>query len=623
MRVSDILRISALAVGLGLFGCAQSGDVTAAPEPTRILLWGDTHLHTSNSSDAFATGNRGLGPEAALRFARGEEVVSTSGQKARLDRPLDFLLITDHAEGLGLSRAILEGHPELIADPQVAKWREMMRAGPRESGLATRQMIAAFSNGTIPPVMRDPEILGPIMRKVWADHIAIVEEFNEPGTFTAFVGYEYSSIPNGDNLHRNVIFRDGAERALQTLPFSSYISQNPADLWAALAAYEQKTGGRAMSIPHNSNLSNGRMFAPRNFDGSDLDAAAAALRRRWEPVVEITQIKGDSESHPGLSPDDPFADYGDAGWDLGNLPLSGAKTPDMLPGDYVREALKTGLAVQAATGVNPFALGFIGSTDAHTGLATADSHNYFSKHANAEPRPGRFSIPASPRIPGLGQRFGWQYLASGYAGVWAEANTREAIFDAIERRETYATTGPRISLRVFAGELHGVSPDEANWIAKAYSNGAPMGGEIEVETPPTLLIEALQDPIGAGLDRLQVIKGWRDADGALRERVFDVAASEGRTPDENWSVPRLKSTVNAADASFDCSQGAERLAVRWTDPEYEAGQNPFYYVRVLEVPTPRWSTYDASRYGIPLPEGAPADIQERAYGSPIWVRSKG
>ena len=582
-------------------------------------MWGDTHLHTSNSSDAFATGNRELGPDIALRFARGETVTSSTGQTVQLKRPLDFLMVSDHAEGLGLSRAILDGQPDLVADPQVAEWRKMMQSGPQGSGLATRQMIAAFGNGTMPAVMRDPKILGPLTRTVWSDHIDTVEAFNDPGTFVALAGYEYSSLPGGDNLHRNVIFRDGPERTKQVLPFSSYQSQDPADLWRALARYEEKTGGRALSIPHNSNLSNGRMFAPTDYRGVPLTEETAALRARWEPVVEITQIKGDSESHPRLSPDDDLADYGDAGWDLGNLTLTAAKTDAMLQGDYVREALKTGLDVEAELGVNPFQLGFIGSTDAHTALSTADADPYFSKHANAEPRPGRLIIPASPAREGVGQRFGWQYLASGYAAVWAHEHSRAGVFDAIARRETYATTGPRITLRVFLGALDGVQPGGDGWVEAGYADGVPMGGTWTGTGAPVVVADARKDPDGAGLDRLQVVKGWIGEDGQTRERVFDVAASNGRSPDANWRVALLPSTVDADDASYDRMSGADRLSVNWTDPTFREGELAFYYVRVVQVPTPRWSTFDRMRFGVELPEGTPVDVRDRAYSSPIWV----
>lgn len=611
-------------------GAAADTAMSPAPQDTAgaapsesagypdTVYWGDTHLHTSDSADAFAFGAR-IGPEEALRFARGEAVTSTSGIEAQLSRPLDFLVIADHAEGLGVSREIFEGNEALMADPTLARWSAMMREGGAQAAQATGELIDGHAAGTNPEILYDRSIMGPIFQSVWRARGDIIDRYNEPGTFTAFVGYEYTSTPGGDNLHRVVVFRDGPEITNMVLPFSSAVSENPEDLWAALEQYEANTGGQVLAIPHNSNLSNGRMFALADFEGNALDAAYATKRARWEPIVEVTQIKGDSEAHPFLSPNDEFAPYGDEGWDAGNLNLSAPKTPDMLAADYVREALKRGLAVEAETGVNPFKLGMIGSTDSHTALATADSDNYFGKHTGVEPGPARASTG-----DGLGARnarIGWQYLASGYAAVWAEDNTREALFDAMMRKEVYATTGPRIQLRFFGG--CGFTTDDAiaeDMAARGYAKGVPMGSDVAAcgDEAPSFLVHALMDPEGANLDRVQIVKGWIDAEGQTHERVYDVAWSDDREPGADGTLPPVGMTVDLTVPSYENSIGAPQLEAAWTDPDFDPAQGAFYYARVIEIPTPRWTAYDAVRYGAEMPDAAELITQERAYSSPIW-----
>lgn len=601
---------------------------TTKPSPTadvsRIntgqLFWGDTHLHTTNSADAFAFGAR-LTPEDALRFARGEKVTSTTGIPAQLTRPLDFLMIADHGEGLGMSRQIMEGNPALMSDPTVARWSKLMQEGGASSTQAATELIARFSAGKLPPVLQDRKILGPIFRAVWQDHNETVDRYNEPGKFTAFIGYEYTALDIGDNLHRVVMFRDGAEKANQVLPFPATVSINPEDLWNALAAYEEKTGGQVLAIPHNSNLSNGQMFAFSDIEGNPIDADYAAKSARWEPVVEVTQIKGDSESHPFLSPNDEFAGYGDTGWDRGNLNMSGLKTNDMLGGDYVREALKRGLALEASTGINPFKYGMIGSTDSHTALATADEDNFFGKHSDGEPAPTRAS-----KGDGISEisRVGWHYLAGGYAAVWAASNTREDIFDAIMRKEVYASTGPRIALRMFGGwDFTDDDVNVGNLAEIGYNKGVPMGGDFTSAkrgNTPKLLINALKDPIGANLDRVQVIKGWRASDGSLKEKVYDVVWSDGRKMDSAGKLFPVGNTVDLAGPGYTNSIGAPELRTVWTDPDFDPVVPAFYYTRVIEIPTPRWNAYDAVRYDAKMPTDATMITQERAYSSPIWYR---
>ncbi|MEM9494901.1 MAG: DUF3604 domain-containing protein [Pseudomonadota bacterium] len=596
----------------------NAAPAAATDYPTEVF-WGDTHLHTSDSPDAFAFGAR-LGPEDALKFARGEKVTSTTGIETQLERPLDFLVIADHAVGLGLSSEIYRGNKILTQNAQIKRWHEMMQAGGEQSQQAARELINGHTAGTNPKIMYDPKVMAPIMRNVWQARGDVVERYNRPGEFTAFIGYEFTPTPGGDNLHRVVVFRDGADKTNQILPFSSAMSEDPEDLWNALAAYEKNLGGKALAIPHNSNLSNGRMFAFSDFEGAPIDRDYAELRARWEPLVEVTQIKGDSESHPFLSPNDEFAAYGDDGWDRGNLNYAAKKTNDMLPGDYVREALKSGLKIEQTTGVNPYKLGMIGSTDSHTGLATADSDNFFGKHSNVEPGPERAS-KRDPLAGGL-YRIGWNYLASGYAAVWAKENTREAIFDAMMRKEVYATTGPRIKLRFFGGwdfTKGDAAPDKI--AAAGYERGVPMGGDLTAASDasaPSFLVGALMDPEGANLDRVQIVKGWLNSDGELEERVYDVAWSDEREIGADGKLPPVGDTVDLAEPSFKNTIGAPALQKAWTDPDFDPAHAAFYYVRVIEIPTPRWTAYDAARYGAEIPEGAKLKTQERAYSSPIW-----
>ncbi|MFA9199896.1 MAG: DUF3604 domain-containing protein [Cypionkella sp.] len=599
-----------------------AGTVPVAAYPERVL-WGDTHLHTDNSIDAFGFGVR-LGPEQALRFARGEKVTATTGMPAQLERPLDFLVIADHSDGLGATRRLYDAPRLLIRDATLRRWHDMMHESPRQSQRAMAELITAASNGTLPPAMRDPEAQAEATEEIWGRHLDTIDRFNQPGKFTALAGFEYTLQPDGNTLHRVVIFRDGSARTRQVRPYPG-IGGRIDGLWDYMAAYEQRTGGRVLAIPHNSNLSNGLMFELTMPGGGPMTADYARKRARWEPVVEATQIKGDSEAHKFLSPNDEFASFGVAGWELGNLPLTRRSTPDMFGGSYVREALKRGLTIEARTGVNPYRFGLIGATDSHTALATGDEDNFFGKHTGNEPQARR---AASPQNLGTAQgRFGWNYLAGGYAGVWARANTRAEIFDALMRREVYATTGPRMTLRMFGGfDFAQGDFDGQGWVAAGYRRGVPMGGELaDGGKAPVFMVEALKDPQGANLDRVQMVKGWIDAAGVAREKVYDLAWSDpAKRRMAGGKVPAVGDTVDRARASYTNTIGARQLRALWRDPDYRPGQNAFYYVRVMEIPTPRWILFDALRFKIKLPPAALAEAvaQERAYSSPIWLVSK-
>ena len=585
------------------------------------VYWGDTHLHTVNSADAIFNGVR-LTAEDAFRFARGDRVKSTSGVDAQLARPLDFLLVSDHVELMGIGAQIAAGIPEMLADPVTKRWHEMLNSNATDSVQAAREVVSSYIGKTLPEPMRNPETVSRLLKSTWSQYLETTERYNQPGKFTTLIGYEYSSTPKGDNLHRIVMFRDGLDVFGDTLPFSSNESPDPEDLWAYLAAYEERTGGKALAIPHNSNVSNGLMFATTNYEGDPLTKDYAERRQRWEPIVEATQIKGDSESHPILSPDDEFAAFGDTGWDIGNLANSSPKTPDMLPGDYLRGALKRGLELEAELGVNPFQFGMIGATDSHTALATGDEDNFFGKYSNDEPGTERVNVADGPAGPG---RVGWQYLAGGYAGVWAPANTRKALFDSMARREVYATTGPRMTVRMFAGWDIAKSDIVAD-PCSLYDRAVPMGGNISGSNgqPPRFLVTALKDPEGANLDRAQIVKGWRDSNGELQERVYNIAWSDAdsRKISANGKLPAVGNTVNIATASYENSIGAAQLQTVWTDPDFDPTESGFYYVRVLAIPTPRWPVFDALRYGTSLTDTVELTSQERAYGSPIWYSPK-
>ncbi|MHC5109790.1 MAG: DUF3604 domain-containing protein [Planctomycetota bacterium] len=590
--------------------------------PTHVY-WGETHLHTGLSLDAGVFGNT-LGHEDAYRFARGEEVRSATGLPVKLSRPLDWLVITDHSDLLGVATDIQRGAPNILAEPKARAWHEGFKKGGSEAGAAAFDLITNFTQGTLPEkILEDYTPGSQIYNGVWEKITKTADRFNEPGRFTALIGYEWTSIPKGNNLHRNVIFRDGGERASRVMPLTTQPplgSTDPLDLYQWLEDYETKTGGQAFAIAHNGNLSNGWMFPTEiTYAGGKVDSNYVQLRAKWEPLYEVTQIKGDGEAHPFLSPDDEFADY--ETWDVGNLDITVLKEKDMLPREYAREALKNGLAIEQKLGTNPYKFGMVGATDSHTSLSTAEEENFFGKSASAEPSRKRAEHPFVKSK--LGAFEGYTLAASGYQGVWASENTREAIWDAMARKETYATTGPRIRVRFFGGWEY----DENDLRSRApafsgYEKGVPMGGDL-TNAPggkaPTFMVYALRDPIGANLDRIQIIKGWTDGSGQTNEKVYDVVVSDARTigSDGRCKTP-VGNTVDLEAANWTNTIGASELAKVWTDPDFDPQQKAFYYARVIEIPTPRWVVYDRVRLGAELPKEAKLIHQERAYTSPIW-----
>ena len=579
--------------------------------PTRVL-WGDTHLHTAISVDA-GTMCR-VGQEDAFRFARGEEITTTHGLRAKLSRPLDFLVIADHAEMYGLMPQLLSGDPEVLSTEIGKQWFGALTSGNNDTVFATAMEIVASLSGDEPPIKSEKAV-----RNAWQAYTALADKYNDPGRFTALIGFEWTAI-GGYNLHRNVIFRGDASVANRTVPYSQFDSKNPEDLWRHLADFEKQNGSEVLAIPHNGNLSNGRMYTVENFDGTPLSKDLAELRSKYEPLIEATQIKGDGEAHPMLSPNDEFADY--EKWDKSNLNGTEAKKPEMLQWEYAREALKTGLKLERKLGVNPYKFGMIGSTDAHTGMAAVEEENFFGKHSGVEPEPHRWEHVV---IEAPDPKFtikGWQQAAGGYAAVWATENTREAIFDAMKRKETYATTGPRMVVRFFGGWDFSADDAQSRLPASVgYAKGVPMGGDLHSapgSKSPTFLVAAMKDPYSGNLDRIQIVKGWLDKDGKAQEKVYDVVWSGDRKPDVNGKVPPVGNTVDVANATWKNTIGNPELSVTWTDPDFDAKNPAFYYARVIEIPTPRWTAYEAKRFNVKMTPDVPMTTQERAYTSPIW-----
>ncbi|EGJ34149.1 hypothetical protein LYNGBM3L_23650 [Moorena producens 3L] len=633
------------------------------PSHPQQVFWGDTHLHTIYSFDAGAGGTT-LTPEDSYRFARGEEVTTDGGQPVQLSRPLDFLVVTDHTDQLGSFQQFVDDPPQDCGDDQqqIDDWHEAIEEGGEAATNAATEIVSAFAQGTVPECMfQSPEEFG----AAWEDEVDWAEEFNDPHKFTAVIGYEWTSLDAGDNLHRNVIYRDNGDKAKQLLPKTTEDGTDPELLWKWMETYEDTTGGDVLAIPHNGNLSNGQMFPDLDARGMPLSHSYAQQRQRWEPLYEVIQVKGASETHPDLSPDDEFANFEVSGWDYSNLDLTVPKTDDMYEHEYARAALKNGLNFEENLGANPFKFGLVGSSDFHIALSAAEEENYMGKIPFETPSPNRATevIKTSSfqdngyNVPEV-NRLGWQHAAAGYVGVWSEANTRESLFDAMERREVYATSGPRMIVRFFGGWDYTEDDLELDLGEVGYAKGVPMGSDlplpehidlnfpeklpenvsekikdivnygVQKQNPPTFLVAALKDPIRGNLDRIQIVKGWLE-NGESQEKVYDVVWSGDRVPDATGKLPEVGDTVNTETAEWTNTIGAVELAQVWTDPDFDPTQRAFYYARVLEIPTPRWTDYDKAFYGDEWCAEAkeedptacddiPLTLQERVYTSPIW-----
>ncbi|MEO1101711.1 MAG: DUF3604 domain-containing protein [Pseudomonadota bacterium] len=588
--------------------------------PNRNAYFGEMHVHTRNSFDAYIFNVR-RGPDDAYAFAKGETITHPAGYDLTIaGDPLDFIGVTDHAEYLGILPAMNTPENPLseleISKSMFSTDRQAITDAFQKVGATVRSgepIEEIYDRGTI--------------NSVWAETVAAADRHYEPGTLTTFAAYEYTAVTTraddgtfgGGNLHRNVFFRDKApDRAFSTLD-----SKNPEDLWDWMD--EQRAAGMdAIAIPHNSNVSDGRMFALDTYDGLPLTAEHATQRMRNEPVVEITQVKGTSETHPELSPNDEWADF-----EIYEE-LLGVHIKSVTSGGYVREALARGLVMQDEEGFNPFKFGFVAASDSHVAGGAFDESDYWSKVGIVDGLPRfRGSVPPGGQKTWEGvepdeNAEGWfsKWSASGLAGVWAEENTREAIFDAMRRKETFATSGTRIRARLFAGYGYPDNVlDDPDLLDIAYANGVPMGGDLAAQTEgaPAFLAWAMRDPRGAPLDRLQIVKVWSDG-GVARETVYDAACSDGAEPDaETYRCPDNGASVDLADCSISAEAGDPELRVRWSDPEFDASHRAAYYVRVLENPTCRWSTWDALKTGAERNPRLPATIQERAWTSPVWI----
>lgn len=601
---------ASVAPGAGDGASARRGsEPEIVRNPLKEAYFGDLHIHTSWSLDAFAFGVR-VGPEDAYRYARGEAIDHVSGEQIQmLGPPLDFIALTEHANYLGVpSAAQEEGHP--IRGLRLMQG--LLSSDPQVNAAAMAELFANISSDTRIPELSDAADA----ESTWERIVALADRYTVPGEFTAFVGYEYTSMPDGQNLHRNVIFRGGDVPAR---PFSTFDSRNPEDLWSWMDR-ARASGSDVIAIPHNANGSNGLMYEKTDRAGRPIDAPYAEIRLRNEPVSEVIQIKGQSETHPALSPNDEWA-----GFELLETVLGRPADKSRLEGSYARLALMDGLEMEEASGFNPYRFGMIGSSDGHNASSPVEEDNFTGKIGLVDGTPAvRLGAPVGEADLDIGDRSsGSPFSAAGLAGVWAEANTRAEIFDALRAREVFATSGPRIKVRLFAGWALSASDLEGGSARAGYAKGVPMGSELEArgagDASPVFLVEAMRDPREAPLERMQIVKAWIE-EGRARETVYDVACADGRAPDATRHRCDLEVVPpDLDDCSFDASRGRSELATAWVDPDYDASQRAFYYARVLQIPTCRWSTFDAQRLGVPRPKGAVAWLQERAVTSPIWL----
>ena len=579
----------------------------------RRVFFGDLHLHTNNSADAYALDNVNLTVTDAYRFARDGAIIDLNGENVRLRRPLDFLAVTDHSEYMGVFVRLMDENPALLKTRTGQNWIKRMEIEGVRPVIydAFANLVGYKSDDVIPE-----RLPLSVSRSVWRNVVETAERFNQPGQFTTFSGYEWSSMPAGNTLHRIVLFKDSADKVLRTIPYTAEDSGDPEDLWRALTAYEKETEGKVLAIPHNGNLSKGQMFRPLTLSGQTFTKEYLAERAKWEPLYEVTQIKGTSEVHPFLAQTDEFANF--ELWDDGGGRFSIEKNPGRLRYEYARSALGVGIEIEKKLGANPYKFGLIGSSDSHTSLSTTAEDNFFGKFPESAPSGKRLSSQMADT-----PWENWRLSASGLTAIWARENTREALFDAMVRKEVYATTGSRIGVRFFGGwnyNIHDVS--RPNYADIGYKKGVPMGGDLH-DAPegkaPSFMVVAVKDPDGANLDRIQIIKGWLDIDGKNNEKIYDVALSDDREvdPDTN-KAPAVGSTVNAKAATYTNSIGAPYLSTVWADPHFNPYQHAFYYARIIEIPVPRWTSYDASYYNVEGNTKIPMTIQDRAFTSPIW-----
>jgi hypothetical protein len=579
-----------------------AGPAFAQSNPQREAFFGQTHSHTSWSLDAYIIGNHVTGPEEAYKFSMGQPIKHPAGFEVKLKRPLDFHGVTDHSEYVGMIR--LANDPSSPVSKLPIAQRLQVRS-PADVMPIFKWLAGSIAKNEPIKELLDPAVAG----TVWKQNIAIADKYYQPGKFTTFVAYEWTSQPNSRNMHRNVFFKDS--KKVPAVPFSAIDSLYPNDLWDWMDA-QRKTGIELLAISHNANLSDGIMFpVEEDYKGRAIDAAWAQQRMTNEPLTEIKQIKGTSETHPALSPNDEFANY-----EIMSFLIGVDNSASKLYGSYIREAYQNGLAMQQARGYNPYKMGVVGASDSHNTVVAYTHSNFFGQHGGLDAAPKERladKVEAGMSVIKTG--------TSGLGGVWAEQNTREAIFSAMQRRETFATSGVRIKARLFGGWEFG--PDllkQKDWAKTGYAKGVPMGGDLPAPTgkAPTFIVWAVKDPDDGNLDRIQIVKGWTRS-GQIFERVHDVAWSGNRKRDPaTGKVAAVGSTVDVKNASYTNTIGATELKAVWTDAEFDPSLDAFYYIRVLQIPTPRWSTYDAKQLGVTPPSDVPATVQERAWSSPIW-----
>ena len=572
------------------------------PNPLKNVYFGEQHLHSEMSPDAYAVGTRQKMADA-YRYGMGEEItLSTTGEKFKKSTPYDFVALTDHAEYLGVFTQLADPKSPLSKSP-LAKLINSPNVADKNK--AASQVIASITKGITMAEFVTPELI----RSNWKRHVDAANKYNKPGKFTTLIAFEWTSIPNSQNMHRNVFFRGdtGPE-----VPYSSFDSVDPEDLWTYLEI-QRNSGHECFAIPHNGNVSNGLMYAPTNWRGDPIDARYARRRALNEPLTEIVQTKGSSDTHPSLSPNDEFADFEPFPNLIGTSRISKVKN------GYIRQALTDGLMHEEKLGTNPFKYGIVSGADVHSGYSGNEEFNWHGAHGTADDTPKKRLDPK----PNASGESGAIVGSAGATAVWAEENTRTAIFDAMRRKETYGTSGPLIRLRFFGGwdYADGLVADP-KFVEKAYAGGVPMGGDLpqkpEIAQAPTFAVWAVKDPESGNLDRVQVVKGWVEK-GKPRERIYEVALSDGREVDaKSGKAPPVGSTVDIKNATYTNDIGDTQLSVVWEDPDFDASQRAVYYVRVLEIPTPRWSTYDAKKLGVEPPKDVPATLQERAWSSPIW-----
>ena len=597
---SQLKPTAAALAAIGLLTLAL--PVAAQRSAERNAYFGQTHSHTSWSLDAYIIGNHVTGPADAYKFSLGEAVKDPAGFDVKLKRPLDFHAVTDHSEYMGMVR--------LANDPTSALSKEPIAAKLKVGNQADINRVFQWLAGSLAKADPIKELLDPaIAGGVWKENIAIADRYYKPGKFTTFVAYEWTSAPNSRNMHRNVIFKDS--RKVPTLPFTAIDSLYPNDLWDWMDG-QRKAGNELLAISHNANLSDGIMFpVEQDYKGRPIDAAWAQQRMMNEPLTEIIQIKGASETQPSLSPNDEFANFQIMSFLLGRD--NSTSRPN---GSYIRQAYQNGVAMQQSRGYNPYKMGVVGASDSHNTVISYTASSFFGQHASLDATPQtRMKATVDSGMATL------ETGTSGLGGVWAEENTRESIFAAMQRKETFGTSGVRIKVRMFGG--WDFKPDvfkQKNWAATGYARGVPMGGDLAAPQgkSPSFIVQAIKDPDDANLDRIQIVKGWTKS-GQIFEKVYDVAWSGKRKPDAHTGkVPAVGSTVDVKKASYTNTIGSVELKTVWTDPDFDPGLDAFYYARVLQIPTPRWSTYDAQKVGIAPLNGVPTTQQERAWSSPIW-----